>query len=130
MLDGGVEGVAEVVRVDDLGQEPEGGRQSHGLVPTQDLALLDVQPRLRELADGAHVVEMRVALHDVGDVVGSDAHLGQHAKRGDPVRHVELDRDRLAAALAHEARVAQDDPAGLSREHEGERQVVHLVDAG
>ena len=60
MLERGVEGGAEVVGVDDRGDEAELPRQRHRLHPREILALLDVEPRLGEFGDAAHVVEMGV----------------------------------------------------------------------
>ncbi len=50
-------------------RKPKCGGSAIASMPGQVLALLDVDLRIRELADAAHVVEMRMGDDDVGDVV-------------------------------------------------------------
>ena len=76
------------------------------------------------------MVEMGMAEHDVGDVARPDPQLPEHAQRRDPVGDAELDAHRLAAALAHEAGVDEDDPVLAAGQHEGEGQVDDLLERG
>ena len=73
MLDRGFQRGAQIVGVDDRRQVAEALRQRDRLVPGQQLALLDVDVRVREFGDRPHVIEMRVRDEDVGDRARRDA---------------------------------------------------------
>ena len=127
MLDRSLERAAEIVGVDDRRQMAEALRQGDGLVPRQELALLDVEPRVGKLGDRSHVVEMGVGDDDVGHRLGGNPHLREHPHRRDPGRDLELAGKTLLVLILHEAGIDEHDAVAPACEDERERQVHHAV---
>ena len=67
--------------------------------PLRQLALLDVERRVRELLDVPHVIEVRVRDEDAGHLRRRHPALGQHRLRRLPVAHAVARRQHLAVRL-------------------------------
>lgn len=130
VLLGRIEGAVKVVGIEYEGEEAESARQRHHLDPAQELPLLQVQRRIGEFLDRAHVVEMGVREEDIGDVGSVDAQLGHQAHRRDPVGNSEFLGDGDAVALLHEAAIHEDVALAAARQHEGEGKVDRSLVVG
>src|SRR6202034_470764 len=76
-----------------------------------------------KLIDRAHVVEMRMRDHDVGDILGPDPQFLKHPQRRYPIRDIELARHLAAAALLHEPAIAENDAVAIAGEDKAARIV-------